>query len=280
SKRPSRGEGGGGCVACHGAFREWVALHGDVLERDTWRSYTRRLKEEKYGMKDLWDPAQRARLCASCHVGNQAEGKVVTHAMYAAGHPPLPGVEIATFSDAMPRHWQYAREKTPEVQKILHFSRDEAAFEQTRLVAVGSVVVLREALELLACQATLAIPEKDPAVIWPELAQFDCAACHHELSRPTWRPKPPSAGEPGMPRAPRWPVELAGLVLDGLGGELPGSLRHPIKGIERTLNAQPFGRPQEIALAARQAVTWLDQRIPRLAAQKYDRTAARQLLQR
>ena len=273
-------EDGVSCVACHGAFREWVALHGDVLERDTWRGYSRRFKEERYGMKDLWDPAKRTRLCASCHVGNNAEGKVVTHAMYAAGHPPLPGVEIATFSDAMPRHWQYAREKRPEIQKLLHFGPEDIAFEQTRLTAVGSVVVLREALELLAGQATQAIPEKDPRVIWPELAQFDCAACHHELSRPTWRPKPGSAGEAGMPRAPRWPAELAELVLDRPGAGTPGKLRDYLQEIDKPLNAQPFGRPLEVARAARRAVTWLDQRIPELTATKYDRARALQLLHR
>ena len=25
--------------------------------------------------------------------------------MYAAGHPPLPGIEVATFSDLIPPHW-------------------------------------------------------------------------------------------------------------------------------------------------------------------------------
>ena len=64
-------------------------------------------------MTDLWDPVRRAETCASCHVGNHDEGKVVTHAMYAAGHPPLPGFETATFGDLEPRHWQYLSEKTP-----------------------------------------------------------------------------------------------------------------------------------------------------------------------
>ncbi len=278
--RTFKAENGVSCVACHGAFREWVALHGDVLERDNWRGYSRKLKEEKYGMKDLWDPVQRARLCASCHVGNNAEGKVVTHAMYAAGHPPLPSLEIATFSDAMPRHWQYAREKRPEAQKLLGFGPDAIAFEQTRLIAVGSVVVLRESLDLLAGQAAPTGPEKSPRVIWPELAQFDCAACHHELSKPTWRPKPGAADELGMPRAPRWPSALAGLILDEPHGETSGGFRRQLQEIQKPFKAQPFGRPEEVARAARQMVTWLDQRIPRVAAQAYDRTAALALLHR
>jgi hypothetical protein len=275
-----REEDGVSCVACHGAFREWVALHGDVLERENWRSYSRKLKEEKYGMKDLWDPAQRARLCASCHVGNTAEGKVVTHAMYGAGHPPLPGVEIATFSDAMPRHWQYVKEKKPEVQKMLHFDREAAAFEQTKLVAVSGVVVLREALNLLGSQAALAASDAVPKHVWPELAQFDCSACHQELRKPTWRPKRSSAGLPGMPTIPHWPQELAELVLDQLGGEAKKEFRHKLQEIEKILNSQPFGRPRDISLAAQQALDWLDRRIPELSQKKYDRAVAIQMLHR
>src|SRR5262249_59421636 len=128
-----------------------------------------------------------ARLCASCHVGNTAEGKVVTHAMYAAGHPPLPGVEIATFSDAMPRHWQYLKEKKPAVQQMLNVDSGTAAFEQTKLVAVSGVLLLREAMNLLGSQAAPATQDADPRNTWPELAQFDCSACHPELKKPNWR---------------------------------------------------------------------------------------------
>src|SRR5206468_730846 len=63
-------EEGVSCVACHGEYREWVALHGDVLQRDDWRALTRKDKEERYGMTDVRDPVKRARLCVSCHVGS------------------------------------------------------------------------------------------------------------------------------------------------------------------------------------------------------------------
>ena len=79
-------------------------------------------------MTDLWDPVTRGKKCVSCHIGNPdpEEEKVVTHAMYAAGHPPLPGIEVATFSDAQPRHWQYLREKKAEVQRTLDVNPDQA----------------------------------------------------------------------------------------------------------------------------------------------------------
>ena len=105
---------------------------------EEWHDLGRMSKERHYGMTDLWDPARRAQLCASCHVGDVREGKVVTHAMYAAGHPPLPGLEVATFSEQMPRHWQYLSEKPPEVQKLLQYN--PAQLEKSQLVAVSGAL--------------------------------------------------------------------------------------------------------------------------------------------
>ena len=53
-------------------------------------------------------PSNAHKLCLSCHVGNAAQGKVITHAMYAAGHPPLPAMDIATFALNQPQHWRDA----------------------------------------------------------------------------------------------------------------------------------------------------------------------------
>jgi hypothetical protein len=178
----------------------------------------------------------------------------------------------------MPRHWQYLKEKTPEVQKMLLADPGEAAFEQTKLVAVGSVVVLREELNLLANQAALAIPETDPKVIWPELAQFDCASCHHELVKPVWRPRPGATTQPGRPPLRRWPAALAEIILGQADDQAKTAWRQQLQGIGKSLEARPFGKPSEIAPAARQAVVWLDQRLPALVSAKYDRAAALQLL--
>jgi hypothetical protein len=94
-------EDGVSCGGCHGPSSKWFAEHSVPA----WRKNTPRQKAEK-GMVDLRDPAVRAELCMSCHVGNAAQGKVVTHAMFAAGHPPLPPFEVALFSKNMPQHWR------------------------------------------------------------------------------------------------------------------------------------------------------------------------------
>ena len=38
----------------------------------------------------------------------------MTHEMYAAGHPPLPSIEVATFANSIPRHWWLLAEKARE----------------------------------------------------------------------------------------------------------------------------------------------------------------------
>ena len=57
-------------------------------------------------MTNVRDPVRRTELCLSCHVGDIACGKFVTHDMFAAGDPPLPAFEIETFLEQMPPHWR------------------------------------------------------------------------------------------------------------------------------------------------------------------------------
>ena len=109
--------------------------HGGV-DHDTCGDQDRKVKEDKYGMTDLWDPARRVEVCGSCHVGSRAENKVVTHLMYAAGHPPLPSFEVGAFCDMMPRHWQLLAEKNAEARQLLRAKDGE--LEQTKLVVVGA----------------------------------------------------------------------------------------------------------------------------------------------
>ena len=96
-------EEGVSCGGCHGPSEHWFGDH----QRPDWRKLSPAEKEAK-GMLDVRDPLKRAELCLSCHVGNAREGKVITHAMYAAGHPPLPAMEIATFAKNQPQHWRDA----------------------------------------------------------------------------------------------------------------------------------------------------------------------------
>lgn len=94
------------CQACHGRAADWNEPH----QMEWWRLIAPEAKSH-LGFRNVRDPAERARLCASCHIGNLAEGKFVTHDWYAAGHPPLPSFEYSTFAAYMPVHWRPLAEK-------------------------------------------------------------------------------------------------------------------------------------------------------------------------
>jgi hypothetical protein len=264
-----RPEDGVSCAVCHGVYVGWVDLHGSVLRRDEWRGYSRQTKEERFGMADLWDPAKRARLCLSCHLGNAEEGKVVTHAMYAAGHPPLPGFEIATFSDAMPRHWQYIREKSLDVRKLLKFEPTDAQWEETRLVLEGGLATFGQQMRLLAAEARPGTGES-----WPEFAQFDCYACHHDLKTDSWRQKRGTSGRPQM-RA--WPTTLVRLGLRQLG-ENEQDFDDKLRALKAAFTQKPFGDAPAIAAASAAMEKWCGQVLEGVLKKPVNRDRAISLL--
>jgi hypothetical protein len=194
------------CVSCHGAYTEWVAAHGALgnkAKQEAWIDTPANVKHDKFGMNDLRDPAQRTQVCASCHVGDTKRDRIVTHEMYAAGHPPLPGLEISTFSEAEPPHW-WSMKQVPylnlsesalikkygvtEYQKQIprvdllkrQYHVDEFPTQHAKLVAVGGIVTFREAMNLYVNTASSPVGKG-----LPDFARFDCASCHHDLS--TWQ---------------------------------------------------------------------------------------------
>ena len=162
-------------------------------------------KSDKYHQVDLRDPYTRAEKCASCHVGNKAEGKFVTHEMYAAGHPPLPPFEVVTFAHDAPRHYHTHRENkalaampAEAAWKNFHFrtpadkEHPDGACPEARAFALGAVAGFDATMKLLADDA--ADTPKDQLL---DFAHFDCYACHHDLKVPSWRQNA------RLPRGPR-----------------------------------------------------------------------------
>lgn len=249
------------CVACHGAYDEWVKEHSTPNKR-SWRDLSRPEKNQRFGMTDLWDPVTRATKCASCHIGNPEEQKVVTHAMYAAGHPPLPGLETATFSDAQPRHWQYLREKEDIAKKDLGFN--PLRREQTELVAVSGIVALRETMRLFAAQARQEGLVKEPETHWPDFARFDCYACHHDLQVPSWRQARGYAGRsPGRPSTPTWSAVLIqlGVTVADPSGEKGRAVDfdQKVKAFQQAMDGRPFGDRDRSIATAQALADWADE---------------------
>jgi hypothetical protein len=255
------------CVACHGpelfsAEKKgkfevgWTIFHGDPNNQEEWRGLDRDQKQTVYGMTDLWDAATRTRVCATCHIGNVELGRIVTHEMYAAGHPPLPPFEVITFTNQMPRHWQYLGEKDEKTRKLVKkFLPTEVELEETHSLAVGGLVALEESLRVLAAT-------KD----WPELAYYDCYACHHELTSKSWRQGRNAASKPGRPRLREWPTALVDVGL-AHAGAAPGDYQKLLKDLQMAFDAQPFGKADEVKARAKDLADWIGKQVKLLQTQ-------------
>jgi hypothetical protein len=161
TKAPYFKTDGVSCESCHGPAEKWLNVH----QLPAWRSLNAEAKKIQ-GMNDTQSLLGRARLCVQCHVG--APGRDVDHDLIAAGHPRL-NFEFAAFHAHMPRHWPDAKDRAGRPD-----------FE-ARAWAIGQLATAHAALELLAHRAG------DAGKPWPEFAEHDCLACHHNLRSPSWR---------------------------------------------------------------------------------------------
>jgi hypothetical protein len=124
--------------------------------------------------------------------------------MYAAGHPPLPPLEVMTYSRDEPSHAKLPDKNeyitslnADDAWKLFHYRKGESSARQ---VAVGAAVGFREAMKTLATKAEDAEAGKGEGPIL-DFALFDCAACHHDLAVPSWRADGrtvPGRATPGM----------------------------------------------------------------------------------
>jgi hypothetical protein len=161
---------GVGCENCHGPASAWLGPH---TTRD-WK-YDKSLELGMYNTRDL---VKRSEKCLTCHLGTP--DKTVDHELIAAGHPDL-YFELDSFMAVMPAHWK---------------ETGQDAWFTVRALGVGQAVQLREQLKRVAREAQ--------AGIWPEYAELDCFACHHNLTaaKDSWRQE---RGYPGRrPGNPPW----------------------------------------------------------------------------
>jgi Cytochrome c554 and c-prime len=239
------------CQACHGPGEKWEPPH----RLPVWRLVTPEGKAS-LGFFDCRSVAAKAGLCASCHVGSVAEDKFVKHEWYAAGHPPLPGFELASFQSQMPVHWKSLREKgefafraappgdnagqlamqmeslkrSGVASDAIKNSYLEANFPEsvppgldpaadlakTRDAIVSAAVLLETYVRLVGDYAAEAAAGR---ATWPELALYDCSACHHELrSGLATALRPKRSHTAGRPPLSTWPIALAKLAAQQAAG--------------------------------------------------------------
>jgi hypothetical protein len=158
---PAMQADGVGCERCHGPAEHWKTTH-----------YLDGFNRATPGFHDLRNLVDRARTCTKCHVGNAEQE--VNHDLIAAGHPRL-RFDFGAYYSILPRHWDDSSDKA-----------GDPAFE-SRAWAVGQLVGAEAALELLASRTKGKDPITGEPKPWPEFSEYECAACHHGLTKPSAR---------------------------------------------------------------------------------------------
>jgi hypothetical protein len=232
------------CEACHGPSTTWIDPH--YKDAESWRN--QKLEDKTAaGWINVSSPVTRAEVCNSCHLGSEEFGRLITHEMYAAGHPPLSGFEIESFVDKMPRHWRYSNEQpAPDGRPA------SASFDRTRNVLVASVVSVRMAVELAMADA------RAGANRWPELARLDCFACHHELVEPAWRQARQVSATPGRPQLCVGCVPLVAIAAEL--ANVPGAenVDAATAKMNRPFDTDVFGDPAMIVEQGAAVVSWCE----------------------
>lgn len=307
------------CQACHGPGERWLAVHFS----DSWRRVTPEAKAN-LGCADCRSPIAKAQLCASCHVGNIAEDKFVKHEWYAAGHPPLPSFELASFQAQMPAHWKSLREKGPFKYRDAPTTGEEPLPIDQRLTLeragvptdaikdsyvtanfpesiskglnpVGGLAGFRDAVvggaTVQAIYANIvgdyAASAAEGKATWPELALYDCAACHHELrSGLASRTQPKRHHAPGRPPLATWPEALSKLALRQAEDYDPpriesrsASLQALFANLDKAATGRPFGDPAALSTAAHEYASVANRLALDAVATQFDERAAGNAIQ-
>ena len=240
-----------GCEACHGQGKDYLVDHMDP----SWLTSLPSTKLVK-GFYDLENSALAARVCLSCHFGNPEESKWITHEMYAAGHPPLPPLDLGKFLDETSnKHWMTLEEKSSRLATLKspideqleddrvkylrnHLTTDnpdlkqtiQTHFRKTQQSRIGQWTANLNYHDLLDQQA-------HTATIWGDYALYDCAGCHQTLYKKIRGTVGSSGRVPGRPQGPLWTKPL----LSSPGESQFKQLVTLQDLIEEALNAKPFG---------------------------------------
>ena len=176
---------GVGCETCHGGAGGWIDSHV--------QGHATRDEAKSAGLYPTWEPAARAQMCLTCHQGSAA--RPMTHAIMAAGHPPLL-FELDTFGTLEPFHHEvdadYVQRKGPQ--------------DPARAWAVGQAMAADNLLASLAAG-------RHSNGLMPELVFFDCDACHHSMKAGRNEPGRTAARSPGTVPLADSAVVLLGLWL-------------------------------------------------------------------
>jgi Cytochrome c554 and c-prime len=180
---------GVGCEACHGGAEKWIASHKDA----------KHTANVALGLYPNEQPLKRAELCLSCHLGTV--DKFATHELLGAGHPRL-SFELEAFTTLEPPHFRVDSDYVARKGKI----------EGINLWFTGQLATAERYLTLLQS------PLLTPSGMIPELAFYDCYACHHSKDKMRWSQARAGAGiKPGTLRLQKQSLLMLQAFTEALG---------------------------------------------------------------
>jgi len=170
---------GVGCEACHGGAERWLSTHYNAPE-------VTHADNLSAGLYSTENPIARVELCLSCHLGTR--DKFATHRIMAAGHPRLT-FELDTFTEL----WRTLG-RQPHYRVDADYRERKDTWGHGYTWAVGLLAEARRRIALIASKH-FEVPG-----MFPELAFYDCHACHRTMKTVQWRALPRHGGAgPGVP---------------------------------------------------------------------------------
>lgn len=291
---------GVGCEMCHGHGSLYRDEHqkNDIGKSETvpgatrvvgWREWPPAAKKE-WGLVNLRDGAEATTRCASCHIGNLDEGRFVTHDMYAAGHPPLPPLDLIAYTREQPRHWglpsempylkNLADKHAKTAADVFHIRAGES--HVARRFAESTIATLHASAVLSGELAAEAKANDDGL----DYAAFDCASCHHNLKYPSDRQDRGYSARPGRPLFRPATFALTRVVAEHTaempgGGDLKAALE-ALAGVEKNLAVaftnKTYGDAAKVQAASAELGKWSADALKKLAAVKYTPEETKKLL--
>lgn len=206
-----------GCEACHGGGERYVREH----------VYGDRSAQElvALGMYPTWDPISRALLCSSCH-----DNANVGHAVMGAGHPRTV-FELDTFTAIQPAHFDSDEDYRARKQPL----------GSVRTWMLGQIAGIR------ALGEALADPAGFGAGPFPELARFDCEACHHPVTELRWQTSELCATPPGVPRLVDTPFWMGRAIMQVMAPQHEAPLLAGFELAQRAATVEPADRAEAAA---------------------------------
>jgi hypothetical protein len=233
---------GVGCEACHGGASGWLGTH---------ISGGAHAANVAAGLVATEQPLVRAERCLACHLGD--DKNFVTHQIMGAGHPPL-GFELDTYSATQPAHYQVDSD----------YIQRKGRPNDIQFWAVGQALDLKKRMDALLD------PKNAPKGLQPELALFDCHACHHPVDKLQWRPRASTGLPPGRLQLYDTSAVMLRAVAARIAPEVAGELGTHLLQLHRA-TTEDWTAVRREATAVRQTA---DRLMPLLLKHQFDRADA------